>query len=231
MTRNIVHSVLLTVGIGGGAAAQDHPSMPAGMSHEEHLKQMQHDQELKARGGQAMGFDQDAAVHHFTLTRSGGFIAVDARDAKDTETVGAIRAHLQMIAKQFADGDFSGPFATHAETPPGVAVLQRLRGSIAYTYQDTSAGGRVEVRSDAGDAVGAVHAFLRYQITEHRTGDSTAVTPQERDYEQHSGPQQVLAAGLVARTKALANLPSTSDARRSTSTPASVRNARASFTS
>ena len=49
---------------------------------------------------------------------------------------------------------------------------------------------------------------------------------------QHSGPQHVLAAGaasgLRARTKALANLPSTCGARRSTSIPASVRNARAS---
>ena len=39
--------------------ALQHPSMPAGMSHEEHQKQMQKDADLKRRGEAAMGFDQD----------------------------------------------------------------------------------------------------------------------------------------------------------------------------
>ena len=37
---------------------QDHPSMPPGMSHEEHMKQMSKDAEMKRRGDAAMGFDQ-----------------------------------------------------------------------------------------------------------------------------------------------------------------------------
>ena len=37
--------------------APQHPSMPKGMSHEEHLKQMKKDEALKKRGAEAMGFE------------------------------------------------------------------------------------------------------------------------------------------------------------------------------
>ena len=46
------------------AFALQHPTMPAGMSHEEHLEQMAKDAELKKRGTLAMGFDQDKTAHH-----------------------------------------------------------------------------------------------------------------------------------------------------------------------
>lgn len=48
----------LVLGLGGALLSAQHPTMPAGMSHEEHLRQMQKDEELKHRGGLAMGFDQ-----------------------------------------------------------------------------------------------------------------------------------------------------------------------------
>ena len=63
--------------VAGLAAMPQHPTMPAGMSHEEHLKQMEQDAALKKRGAAAMGFDQDAAVHHFRVTPTGGSIEVE----------------------------------------------------------------------------------------------------------------------------------------------------------
>ena len=51
--------------------APQHPTMPKGMSHEEHMKQMEKDEALKKRGAEAMGFDQDATTHHFRLAPSG----------------------------------------------------------------------------------------------------------------------------------------------------------------
>src|SRR3954471_944725 len=80
------------------AGAAPHPSMPAGMSHEEHLEEMRKDAQLKARGAGVMGFDQDAAVHHFRLLARGGAIEVDARDAADSRVLTEIRAHLRAIA-------------------------------------------------------------------------------------------------------------------------------------
>lgn len=152
--------------------AGQHPQMPAGMSHEEHLKQMQKDQTLKKRGADAMGFDQDATTHHFRLAPNGGSIEVTVRNAADAETLAAIRGHLQSIAGEFSAGRFDKPFATHGEVPPGVAQMQQLRESIAYRYEELPQGGAVRITTKNARALAAVHRFLRYQITEHHTGDS-----------------------------------------------------------
>ena len=101
--------------------------MPAGMSHEEHLKQMQQDDALKKRGADAMGFDQDATVHHFHLLSNGGSITVDVLRPADTAMRAEIRKHLEQIAADIAKGDFGKPVATHAEIPPGMAVMQQRR--------------------------------------------------------------------------------------------------------
>jgi hypothetical protein len=152
-------------------ALAQHSAMPPGMSHEEHLKQMQKEADLKARGEAAMGFDQAATSHHFAIAPEGGAIEVSVTDASDRANRDAIRAHLKTIAGQFAAGVFEAPFATHAEVPPGVAEMQRLKASIAYRYEQTAGGGRVRIVTKDAAARAAVHEFLRYQIREHKTGD------------------------------------------------------------
>jgi hypothetical protein len=147
-----------------------HPAMPSGMTHEEHLEQMK-DAELKQRGAAAMGFDQDAATHHFLITQKGGVIEVIAKNRSDAATRDAIRAHLKTIAREFADGNFARPVATHAELPDGAADMQRLTAAIRYRYVDRPGGGRVEAIASTPEAIAAVHAFLRYQIQAHGTGD------------------------------------------------------------
>jgi hypothetical protein len=150
--------------------AQQH-SMRPGMTHEEHLAQMQREAETKKRGAAAMGFDQDHAAHHFLLTRAGGTIRVEATNATDTATRDAIRAHLRQVASEFGAGNFQAPFATHAETPPGAAAMQALKSSIRYVVGDRPGGGEVRIATSNENALAAVHEFLRYQIREHRTGD------------------------------------------------------------
>jgi hypothetical protein len=163
----IVASALLLV--------PQHPSMPNGMSHEEHLKQMQNDEALKKRGAAAMGFDQNATTHHFRLTPSGGSIEVTVNNDKDAAAIRAVRTHLRLIAAEFARGTFDKPFQTHGEVPPGVAEMQASKDSIAYRYDDLPQGGAVKIATADARAREAVHAFLRYQIKEHRTGDPVDV--------------------------------------------------------
>lgn len=131
--------------------------------------------EMNARGEHAMGFSQTATTHHFTLTADGGAIQVEANDAKDTASRAQIREHLAHIARAFAAGDFETPSLVHGETPPGVAVMQSLKSEIAYRYEETNGGARVLIETRNPEALAAVHAFLRYQITEHRTGDPLEV--------------------------------------------------------
>jgi hypothetical protein len=149
-----------------------HPQMPAAMSHEAHLKQMQKAEALNKRGADAMGFDQDATTHHFTLTPTGGSIEITVKNRADDENLTALRAHLRAIADEFARGRFDKPFQTHGEIPPGVDVMRANVGAITFRYRDISEGGAVRIETSDAGLVQAVHAFLRYQITEHRTGDS-----------------------------------------------------------
>jgi hypothetical protein len=128
-----------------------------------------------------MAFDQRTATHHFGLTTTGGFIQVEANDAADTTTRDSVRAHLQMITRQFASGDFSAPFATHGEVPPGAATMKKLKPEIRYAFAPTDTGGRVRITTTSRAALNAVHDFLRYQIREHATGDATEAGGSTRD--------------------------------------------------
>ncbi len=164
-------------------ARAQHSPMPAGMTHEQHMEQMKKDADMKAHGKQAMGFDQDTTTHHFTLAANGGAISVDANSAGDQAGRDQIRTHLKEIAMAFKQGDFGKPLMTHSEQPPGVPVLQRLNAEISYTYAETERGGIVRIATANAEALAALHAFLRYQITEHATGDPLTVpgAPQPLD--------------------------------------------------
>jgi hypothetical protein len=147
-----------------------HPAMPAGMSHQEHLRQLQKDAELKKRGALSMGFDQDKTTHHFRTSATGGSIEVAVNDAADDVSRAAVRSHLREIARAFAAGDFKKPFETHAEVPPGVPEMQRLKGAIRYQYVETPRGGLVRITTRDPAALAAVRAFLEYQAKEHGHG-------------------------------------------------------------
>ena len=126
-----------------------------------------------------MGFDQTMTVHHFRLFADGGSIEVRTKGTKDTkDTKERVRMHLSHIAGMFADGDFEAPMLVHdTKDVPGIAVLTARRTAIRYRYVETPTGGRVEITTTDAAALAALHDFLRYQIREHKTGDSPAVAP------------------------------------------------------
>src|SRR5262245_1772965 len=163
-------SLVLFVAAALLVTGQSH-QMPPGMSHEEHLKRMQKDEALKRRGADAMGFDQDAVTQHCRLSPTGGSIEVTVKDRADAASLAAVRSHLRTIASEFTAGRFDKPFQTHGEVPPGVADMQKASQAIAYRYEDLRQGGVVRIVTKDPGAREAVHAFLRYQIVEHRTGE------------------------------------------------------------
>jgi hypothetical protein len=146
-----------------------HPAMPPGMTHEEHLKQMAKEAALRERGALAMGFDQDKTAHQFRIAATGGSIEVEVKDPADSASRDRVRSHLKEIAAAFANGDFAKPFQTHAEVPPGVPAMQRLKAAIQYRYEQTDHGGAVRITTADPEALKAVHEFLRYQSAEHHT--------------------------------------------------------------
>ena len=107
------------------------------------------------------------------LRRDGGSIGVEARGPADERAVKT--GQYAQIAQMFTEGNFDTPMFIHAQTPPGVAVMKRLRSEIKYEFEQTERGGRVSIRTSSAEALEAVHEFLRFQIKEHRTGDPLAV--------------------------------------------------------
>jgi hypothetical protein len=171
--RDMKHTILATLGsvIVAGAMISAQHVMPAGMSHEEHLKQLQKDAALKQRGATAMGFDQDASVHHFLLQPNGGAIVVSSKDPNDGKLIEQIRSHFRDIAAEFGQGLFDRPVTTHGELPPGAAAMSEGKQQIAYRYVEQPAGASVVIETTDAATRDSIHAFLRYQIVEHKTGD------------------------------------------------------------
>jgi hypothetical protein len=130
-------------------------------------------QHAHAPGG--MDFDQDKTVHHFRLAPDGGAIEIEVRHAEDVALRDTVRMHLRHISQEFAAGNFDQPFATHGETPDGVPDLVTLKDGIGYSFESMKNGGRVRIRAAGQQARDAVHAFLKYQIREHATGDPLTV--------------------------------------------------------
>jgi hypothetical protein len=151
-------------------AAQDMQSCPM---HSEHMKATQHQSDVEKHGDQAMGFPHDQTTHHFRLYTDGGAIEVTVNNSKDTENIEAIRGHMKHIAMLFSDGDFSIPMFVHDEVPPGVPVMKEKRAEIFYTFEELPTGARVHIKSASPVALKAIHEFLRFQIEDHHTGDST----------------------------------------------------------
>jgi hypothetical protein len=83
--------------------------------------------------------------------------------------------HLRHIERAFRSGDFNIPMFVHDQTPPGVPAMTRLKDQIHYKYEALKDGGRVRVTSANAEAIAAVHEFLRFQITDHKTGDALEV--------------------------------------------------------
>ena len=123
-----------------------------------------------------MGFDQDKTVHHFRLHPDGGAIDIAVRDAGDTVNRDAIRAHLPHIAAMFGDGNFEAPMLIHATDVPGTKQMAALKDRVRFVYVETAGGGRLDVFTTDAAALAAVHEFMRFQIRDHGTGDTTAVT-------------------------------------------------------
>lgn len=134
-----------------------------------------HHAAVNERGNKVMGFAHEKTTHHFLLKKDGGSIEVTAKDPLDSASRDLIRQHLQHITKKFAAGDFAAPMLIHAQTPPGVPVMQKLKAEIKYQFEENETGGRVRLTTNNAPALAAIHEFLRFQIKDHKTGDSAEV--------------------------------------------------------
>jgi hypothetical protein len=175
--KNLFIAVSLSLVVASTVIGQDTKpadSMKDCPMHEQHMAQSHH-AIVETNGDHAMGFPHDKTTHHFRLTSDGGAIEVTANDPNDKTNTAAIRSHLLHIVGMFGNGEFSTPMFIHDGVPPGATTMKLMKSAIHYTYQEMLSGGRVRIQSSDAIAVAAIHDFLRFQITDHQTGDSLEV--------------------------------------------------------
>jgi len=158
--------LLLLAILPGMVSAQQNPS-PA---------QDKRSEGVVKRGDHVMGFSHEATTHHFRLFSDGGEIAVTANDPKDKASIDQIRTHLGHIAQMFASGNFKAPMLIHDTNPPGAATMTRLKEQIRYEFSETDRGARIRLVTSSPETTDAVHAFLLFQIVDHRTQDVPTIS-------------------------------------------------------
>jgi hypothetical protein len=135
-----------------------------------------------SRRDHAMGFSHETTAHHFHLSGAGGAIEVTANDAKDINSRDQIRMHLNHIVTMFSNGDFNVPMFIHDKNPPGASPMSKLHDQIHYKLEETPQGARIEIATANKEALSAIHDFLRFQISDHKTGDSTDIINQKKSH-------------------------------------------------
>ena len=132
--------------------------------------------EVAHRTDKVMDLAAGATTHHFRLLKDGGEIIVTANDPKDKATINQIRLHLSQMVGMFSNGNFTAPMLVHDTTPPGILTMTRLKSDIRYTVSDVDRGAQIRIAAASPETTDAVHAFLLFQIIDHKTGDSPAIT-------------------------------------------------------
>ncbi|WP_293023011.1 aspartate carbamoyltransferase [Pandoraea sp.] len=123
--------------------------------------------EVAQRGAEVMPFALSATTHIFTKTAHGGIQQVVTKRPDQRQTT-LIRQHLALIAKQFAQGNFSAPAQIHGMAMPGLATLRAAKpGALQVHYRDVPNGGEIVYRSAQPRLVHAVHQWFDAQLTDH----------------------------------------------------------------
>jgi len=123
---------------------------------------------MDVRHEEVVGNDPMTLAHQFESTPQGGDIILE-RQIHDEMGITQIRAHLLLIARSFARGDFALPGFVHEKPVPGTSVMTQLANRISYTVEDLAHGGAVHIRTADPEALKAIHSFIALQIAEHRT--------------------------------------------------------------
>lgn len=174
---NILLTAVVVLGLSGWQSQEKPaPQDPVCVAHTQKPPAEEHHEGVVKRGDEVMGFSHEKTTHHFRLYQDGGAIEVTVNQAEDTESRDAIRAHLGHIVTMFEAGNFSAPMLIHSQNPPGTGEMKRLREAIRYRLVTTDKGASIRITTKDAEALGAVHEFLRFQIVDHQTGDSTEVS-------------------------------------------------------
>lgn len=126
------------------------------------------------------GMSHSTTRHDFRLYKDGGAIELRANDAEDANTIATIRKHLGEITTAFKAGDYSAPMFVHGKKPAGIDDMARSKNELTWRYEALPTGGRIRVTTANDAALAAIHDFMKFQVIEHRTGNSGKIEDEQR---------------------------------------------------
>jgi hypothetical protein len=68
------------------------------------------------------------------------------------------------------------PLLIHDTNPPGTSTMARLTEQIDYEFSETDRGARIRLVTSSPETTDVVHAFLLFQIGDHRTQDAPTIS-------------------------------------------------------
>lgn len=133
------------------------------------------DQELRARFSKALGIDVDRIVQHYYLVKNGGVVELAAKDPADTAAIDAIRKFLVEQRKLYEKGKNETDADVHGKVPDGLPLIKKFRDEITFFATDTTNGAVLRMFSMNPTARSAIQDYMKFQIAEHKTGDSPTI--------------------------------------------------------
>ena len=133
------------------------------------------DAEMNARFSKALGVPLDKVTLHFYLVKNGGVIELTAKDPNDTATINALQKYLQTQKDLWEKGKETAVTDVHGKFPESAATMRRLRNEITFYMAKTDNGGVLRMFSINEQARNAIQEYFKFEIAEHKTGDSPTV--------------------------------------------------------
>lgn len=154
-------------------------SIPAYAASEQRLD------EVAERGRQVMPFDLEATLHIFTKTSTGGIQQVRAKAPDNHQQIQLIRSHLQKIANEFRQGDFSNPAKIHGSDMPGLKTLRQAElGQLTIQYQDLADGAELDYVTQNIELQSTLHDWFDAQLSDHARHAQAGSSMHEQHHSQ-----------------------------------------------
>jgi len=119
--------------------------------------------------------DESKIQRHYWLLKNGGAIEMVCKEPCDNSTQTAIQNYLDSLTKAFEKGSFDSEFVSGVSTPESLATLRKLRDEITFSAANSEVGYSLRMLTVNPQARDAIYDFLRYEITNRKTGDPTTL--------------------------------------------------------
>jgi len=119
--------------------------------------------------------DESKIERHYWLLKNGGAIEFICKAPCDSSTQASIQGYLDSLGKAFEKGSFDAEFVSGSNAPETLATLRKLREEVTFQSASSEVGYSLRMLTVNPQAREAIYDFIRYEITNRKTGDPTTL--------------------------------------------------------